>query len=73
MGVRRLKPKLSVPTGIAIGLVVVWTLAPYLMPELAEDPLARGFFAVGLAGVGAVVAYVVMVLVTRTWPGAGRD
>jgi hypothetical protein len=55
--------------GVATGLVTLWYVAPVLAPELAEGPLARAFVALGLASLGAVVAYVVLVIVTRTWPG----
>lgn len=69
-GGRRWRPKLIVPSGIGVGLVALWSLDPYLVPWVGDDPLARAMLAIGLAGVGAVVAYLVMVVVTRTWPGA---
>ena len=72
MGGRRWKPKLRVPVGIAAGLVVLWYIQPLLMPWVAENPIARALIAVGLSALGAVIAYVVLVVVTRSWPGARR-
>lgn len=51
-----------------MGLVVVWHIEPVLMPWLTDQPLARALIALGLAGVGGLVAWLVLVLLTRTWP-----
>jgi hypothetical protein len=56
--------------GLAMGLVVLWHFEPLLMPWVTDEPLARALIAIGLAGVGALVAWLVLVVITRSWPGA---
>ena len=51
-----------------MGLVVLWNLEPYMMPWLSDQPLARALIALGLAAAGGMVAWLVLVLITRTWP-----
>jgi hypothetical protein len=63
--------------GLALGLLVLWELGALPVPFKADaGPIGRAAIAIGIAVVGAVLGFVLQMLVARMLPSrrtAARD